>query len=184
MLACGVFVAAIDLGVVGQRAQLEQRLPHHLGRALDHAAAADREQRVAGEGELVGREQIGDVAGGVARRLDHARCRAPPTATVSPSRTVSSTTGMRAGLGVAARPRGNDALLQLRDAAGVIVVMMGHQDVGELPAGRLQRGLDRRRLGRVDRGGRAACGIVHQHAEIVLEAEKQAGLARAWLIPR
>ena len=28
-------------------------------------------------------------------------------------------------------------------------------------------------LGRVDRGGRAARGIVHEHAEIVLEAEKE-----------
>ena len=38
---------------------------------------------------------------------------------------------------------------------------------------RLQRGLDRRRLGRIDRGGRAASGIVDEHAEIVGEAAEE-----------
>jgi hypothetical protein len=67
----GVFVAAEYFGVVRQIAQLQQRTPHHAGRALDDAAAADREQRVADEGELVAVKPIGDVAAGVARRFDH-----------------------------------------------------------------------------------------------------------------
>ena len=67
--------------------------------------------------------------------------------------------------------------LERRDAAGVVVMMMGDQDIGELPAGRLERGFDRRRLRRVDRGGGAASpGSCTQNAEIVLQAEKQAGL--------
>ena len=61
-----------------------------------------------------------------------------PTRTVSPSRTVSSTSGMPP-----ASPSRRDhaaaiALLELRDAAGVVAMMVGHQDVGELPAGRLR----------------------------------------------
>src|SRR5438876_11275375 len=42
-IGLGIFVAAIDARVVRQRAQLEQRLPHHLRRALDDPPAADRE---------------------------------------------------------------------------------------------------------------------------------------------
>ena len=66
--------------------------------------------------------------------------------------------------------------LQLRDAAGVVAVMVRHQDVGQPPAGPLERRFDRRRLGRIDRGGRAACRIVDEHAEIVGEADEEVGL--------
>src|SRR5262245_58432062 len=68
------------------------------------------------------------------------------------------------------------ALLELGDAAGVIRVVMSDEDVAESPAGRLQRGLDRRGLGRIDRRGGAALGIVQEDAEIILEAKKQTGL--------
>ena len=70
------------------------------------------------------------------------------------------------------------ALLEFSDAAGVIRVMMGHENVGEPPARRFQRCLDRCCLGRVDRRGRAAFGIVQQHAEIVLEAGEEMDLRR------
>ena len=75
---------------------------------------------------------------------------------------------------------GDDAatmvLLELGDAAGVIRVVMGDEDVAEPPAGRLERGLDRRGLRRIDRRGRTALGIVQEDAEIILEAQKQTGL--------
>ena len=165
-------MAAIELGVVGQTPQFEQRLPHHFRVAFDDAAAADGEQRVADKGEFFCREEIRDVAGGVARRLDH-----PP--------------GERAHFYCVAVANGfidqRDALrfiarcdhpalvrfLQLRDAAGVIAMMVRHQDVGQAPAGPLERRFDRRRLGRIDRGGRAACGIMDEHAEIVGEAAEE-----------
>ena len=54
-------------------------------------------------------------------------------------------------------------------------MVMGDQDVRQFPAGRFQRRLDRRRLGRVDCGGSAAFGVVQQHPVIVGSAEKQAG---------
>jgi hypothetical protein len=47
------------------------------GRALDDAAAADREQRFADKGELVRREEVGDVTGGVAGFVDDAAGECP-----------------------------------------------------------------------------------------------------------
>ena len=79
----------------------------------------------------------------------------------------------------AAMPR-----LQLFDAAGVVVVMVRHQDVGEFPAGRLQRRLDRRGLGRVDRRGGAGRRIVDQHAVIVGQAAEQVRLRGHFFRPR
>ena len=61
-----------SMRVVGQRAQLQHRLPHLLHRAFDHAAAADREQRVAGEHELVGGKVERRRRRGMAGRHDHA----------------------------------------------------------------------------------------------------------------
>jgi len=55
-------------------------------------------------------------------------------------------------------------------------MVMGDEDVAEPPAGCLQRGLDRRGLGRINCRGRAALGIVQEDAEIILEAKKQTGL--------
>ena len=101
-----------------------------------------------------------------------------PTLTLSPSLTVSSTSRDLRGLGPRRHHAAVVSLLQLGDAAGVVGVVMRHQDVGELPAGGLQRGLDGRRLRRVDRRGRAARRIVDQHAVIVLQAAEQLGLGR------
>ena len=45
----GVLVAEVDAGVVGQHGELGERADHHRGVALEEAAAAAGEQRVAGE---------------------------------------------------------------------------------------------------------------------------------------
>src|SRR5262249_49454598 len=66
--------------------------------------------------------------------------------------------------------------LELGDAAGVVGMMVRHQDVGELPAHLGQRSLDRRGLRRIDRRGGAALGVMQQHAVIVLQAGKQMSL--------
>ena len=63
-----VFVAAIELRVVGKRAQLLERVPHHRMVALDDAAAAERKDRVADEDELFRRHEERDVIERVARR--------------------------------------------------------------------------------------------------------------------
>ena len=60
--------------------------------------------------------------------------------------------------------RRNDAaiglLLQFTDAADMIAVMVGHQDIGQRPALALQRLDDRGCLRRIDRGGRLGRGIM------------------------
>ena len=56
-----IFVAAIDTRIARQVAQFFQRIPHLVHCAFDHAAAADREQRIAGEGDLVGVKPVSDV---------------------------------------------------------------------------------------------------------------------------
>ena len=55
-------------------------------------------------------------------------------------------------------------------------MVMRDQDIGEPPAGGLERGFDRGGFRRINRRGRAASRIVQEHAVIVLEAEKQMDL--------
>src|SRR5579871_2217651 len=69
---------------------------------------------------------------------------------------------------------GDDAaavlVFQFGDAADMVAMMMGDQNVGELPALALQRCDDRSRFRCVDRGGCAARAVMDQIAEIVVEA--------------
>jgi hypothetical protein len=159
----------------GRGAQLEQRLPHQLRGALDHPAAADREQGVAGEQQLVLRKEIVDLAEGVPRRLDHLRGKGADLDAVAFA-DLDIDGGNLGGFPA----RGDDAamvaLLECGDAAGVVAMMMGDENIGQRPAGGGERGLDGRRLRRIDGGGGAGRGIVHEDAVIVLEAGKQPGL--------
>ncbi len=65
-------------------------------------------------------------------------------------------------------------LLQLGDAADVVAVMMGDENIRQRPALALQRLGNRPRFRRVDRGGRPGRRVVNQVAEIVGEAGEQA----------
>ena len=115
------------------------------------------------------------MAGGVAGRLEHMGLeRSEPDLVVLAHRGIDQRDA--AGLAVGRDDAAAMALLEFRDAAGVIGVVMGDEDVGELPAGRLQRGFDRRGLGRIDCRGRARFGVVHEHAIIVREAGKEVDL--------
>ncbi len=87
-----VVVAGIDHGLVGQGQEARQRAPQHLGRALEHPAAAEGEQGVAGERDAGRLEPVGDVVVAVAGGLPDGRA-SEPTVTTSPSRTVASTCG-------------------------------------------------------------------------------------------
>src|SRR5262249_7039305 len=64
-------------------------------------------------------------------------------------------------------------LLQLSDAAGMVAMMVGDQDIAELPAGLLERRFHRRRLARIDGGGGAARLVMDEHTEIVLETNEE-----------
>ena len=68
-IALGIFMAAIDFGVVGQGHQLGQAGPHHLRIAFEQPPAAHQEQRVAGKGIAV--DDKGDGAPGMGRHLQH-----------------------------------------------------------------------------------------------------------------
>ena len=164
-------MAAVDASIVGQSAQLQQRLPHHFRRALDDAPAADREQRVADKGKFVGREDVADVTGGVSRRLEHpSPQRADPNLVIFAHRRIDEWNAR--GLAVRGDDTATVALLEVGDAAGVVRMVMGDEDIREAPAGCLQRGLHGCGLGRIDRRRRATFGIVQEHAVIVLKAKK------------
>ncbi len=65
-------------------------------------------------------------------------------------------------------------LLELGDAADMVAVMMGDQNIGQRPALALQRFQNRPSLRRVDRGGRLGRRVVNQVTEIIGEAGEQA----------
>ena len=128
-----VLVAAVDHGLLGQRHQLLQRLPHHLRVALDDAAAADGEQRVADEGHAGRGDPVGDVAGGVAGRVEHAHL-----VRAELERVALAHLRVDAGdLGRLAARADDGALglgLERQVAVGVVAVVVGGQDVREPPA--------------------------------------------------
>ena len=65
-------------------------------------------------------------------------------------------------------------LLQFGDAADMVAVMVGDQNIRQRPALALQRLDDGGGFRRVDRGGRLGRGVVNQVAEIIGEAGEQA----------
>jgi len=67
----GVFMTAINFGVVWKIAQFYERMPHLVRRSFDDATTADRKQRVADECELVCVKPVSDVTERVARRFNH-----------------------------------------------------------------------------------------------------------------
>ena len=124
--------------------------------ALEQPAAAHREQGVADEGDALGREVIGDMAGGVRRHLHHLRLDPAEADDVAfahrhVERRDARRFGGRAGHGAAGRR------LDLGIAAGVIGMPVGVPDRADLPAPppRLLEhrlgdgGIDHRRLARI-----------------------------------
>ena len=111
----------------------------------------------------------------MARRLDDASFeRADAHCVALAHRFVDMSNALRLGA------RRDDAAFvrcfELADAGGVVGMMMGHQNLGKPPAGLFQRGLDRSGFRRIDRCGGAACRVVDENAEIILQAGEQVGL--------
>src|SRR6185369_9209291 len=133
-------------------------------------------QRIAHECELVGGQEIADVPRGVARRFNHLRLkRADVHAIAFAHGLVDRRNAAR--LGGRCDHAAAMARLKRLDTARVIVMVMGHENIGELPSGALERGFDRSVLRRVDGSGGHGFWVVHQNTKIVLEAEEQAGLS-------
>ena len=118
-----VLVAAVHARRVGQRRELRQRRPHLRGRALEQAAAARGEQRVAAEQRrraAAPSPTIRDVPGRVARNVEHVerRGRCPGTSTRSPSRQRVRAAGNRLARGA---EHGHRRVARAaRDAADVV----------------------------------------------------------------
>ena len=131
-------MAAIEFEIVRQRAQLQQRIPHHRIGALEHPAAADREQRVGGEQRLLAVEHVGDMVERMAGRFQHPRQQAADLDDVAMGG-AQIDIGDLGGLVM----RGDDAaivfLLQFGDAADMVVMMMGDENIRQRPALALQR---------------------------------------------
>jgi hypothetical protein len=68
-------------------------------------------------------------------------------------------------------------LFQLGDAADMVAVVMGDENIRQRPSLALERPDDGAGFRRVDRGGRLACGVVNEIAEIVVEAGEQANFS-------
>ena len=75
-------------------------------------------------------------------------------------------------LGRADDPRAGIFRLQSGDALNMIGMMMGDQNIGQLPFPRRERGQDWARLGCVDRRCRTRTRIVDEHPEIICEAQE------------
>ena len=163
----GIFVAAIESEIVRQRAQLEKRIPHHGVGALEYPAAADREQRVGGEQRFLGVEHIGDVVERVAGRLQYA----PEQAADLDDFGIGDAQVDVCDFGRLVMWRDDAAivfLFEFGDPADMIAMMMGDQDIGELPALALERPQDGAGFRRVDRRRRLGVHIMDQITEIVV----------------
>src|ERR1700732_1346105 len=125
-------------------------MKQHRGALLEDAAAADRKQRVAGKKDVFVLEPISDVAGSVPRNLDvfcFERAGYDPVTLAYREVEAADLGGL---LGWADDARAGIFCLQSGDALNMIGMMMGYQNIGQLPFPRRERGQDRARLGRIN----------------------------------
>ena len=105
------------------------RIPHHRVVALDDAAAAEREDGVADEDELLVGQVQRDVVERMARRLDDVAPSAPAQSKLSPSLTVRSYMPVSAALASGPIDLAIVGRLQRRDAFDMVEVLVGDEDV-------------------------------------------------------
>ena len=110
---------------------------------------------------------------GMARRFQHPYQQAADLDDVA-MRDAWSTLAIFADLSCGASTRQSILLFQFGDAADMVVMMVGNQDIRQRPALALQGLDDGGGFRRIDRGGRLGDGIVDQISEIIGEAGEQA----------
>ena len=150
------------------RRRLERR-PELLRRALEHPAAAQREQRVAAEQRALVAERIGDVARwcGPGRRTPPPRPRRSGSGRRRrPRRRCRGCARGRAAGPTMVQPV---ACLDLEVAADMVAVMVGVQDMGDLPAALFGLGQDGPGHGGVDDADGTALRLAHQPHVIVAQ---------------
>ena len=161
-------MGAIDAHVVGQRAQPAERGPELLRRALEHLAAAQGEQRVAAEQRPLLAEGVGDVAAGVAGHEEDLGLGLAEAVAVA---VVDLDVDARDARLVA--PRADDGaaggFLDLEVAADMVAMVVGVEDMRDLPAALAGLGQDGPGHGRVDDADGAALRLAHQPDVIVAQ---------------
>ena len=145
---------------------------HHVHGALENAAAAEREQRVADKHNFIVAEIIGDVSKRMAGRFDDARARlADFHAIAFRNRAIERRQSMRV-LGGADDLHVRKARLERLRSLHVIGVVMGQQQMRQRPAAPLGLFGDRFAVRRVDARGRPELRLMNEQAEIVIQADK------------
>jgi len=160
-----VLVSAVDARVVGQGRQALEAGPHLLGCTLEQASAAESEERVADEGDVVGAVVVGDVTQRVAAAVNHRELRFTEVHQVTPDH--CSIEGRDPGHLGWPHDAGAGSGLDLGVAAGVVRMPVGVEDVVERPARLLKLSEDRPGVWRVDAGGRAGGVVADQEAVVI-----------------
>ncbi|CCV11278.1 hypothetical protein MESS4_310015 [Mesorhizobium sp. STM 4661] len=175
-------MAAIDDRLGRKCGQLLQRFIHHRRLAFEQPAAAQRKQRVGGERHFRCRQMIGDMTRRVAGRLDDLDLFVAET----DDRALADglvDAGDLCLFGLRPDNAQLEALLQRQIGFDMVGMVVGGQDHRRRPAGALDRGQDRRLLGRVDDRGLAAFWVMHEHAEIIAAAHELFDLNRHRISP-
>ena len=167
------------------RAARRGRLAHICSAVpFEQPPAAEREQGVADEGDVIRGVEVGDVAQGVAAAVSITSNRVSPSSTTSPSvhRAVEGRDARHLGRADDGRAGGG---LDLGVAAGVVGMPVGVEDEVQAPAGVLRRRQDRGGVGGVDAGGLAAGLVADEEAVVVGKAGELAdsqghGARRVW----
>ena len=163
-----VFMRAIEDRIIGQLPDTVQTVPELLRFAFEHATATEREDAVADKGHVGFGKMIGDVPVRVARHVDHA---CVPLAERDAVAIADHAVDRGQLLHLPRRDHGGTGRLCDRLVPARMVGMpVRVPDLRDPPALRLGLTQVFRAIGRVDRSGLVAVGIVQQEAIIVVEA--------------
>ena len=127
-------------------------------RRLKHAAASEREQRVAAEGNCLFIEMVGDMAQSMPWGFDDLRFKRSDAGLVPLLHLAIKERNARHILGRTPHFRVWKFCLDVRDALDVIGVMVGDQYIGQIPASLRQSRESGPCFRDVDAGGRPVAG--------------------------
>jgi hypothetical protein len=163
---------AVERGGRVERLELAHRGEHLLQGPLEDPAAAEREQRIAREDRLLRGQVEGDVALGMAGAAHYLNAASGPG-----KRIAARYRGVETGDTVSLFRWPDDGaakfLLQGQISINMVGVVMGGENVGELPATAGELPFDLRRIRCVDGGGKAGLVVMQEYAIIVRAADER-----------
>ena len=164
----GVFMPAIDLCFARESGKFHQRMKQHRRGLLEGAPATHRKERIPGKKDVFACEPIGDMAGRVSRNLDNLGFERPRhDAVIFVNREIEAA-DLSGLLGRADDTGMGKSCLKSGDPLNMIEMVMGDQNVCQIPFPCRERGQDRGGIGRVDRRRGAGRGIVDEDAKLSL----------------